>query len=164
MKINKKSQQGATMISWLMGIGLVVLIASGVVKVAPYYIEFNSVKGLMKNIAGEAGIKKAGIRQINKKISKYLNVNNLSALEDAFYNSKSSAQSGKKTKNPFTLSRLRKQNKRILTVEYDVPQPWLGNLSFLMNFKHAVVLGYPDEKVEIKNDSKERKRQKISLN
>lgn len=164
MKINKKNQQGATMISWMMGVGLAILIASAVVKVAPYYVEFNSVKGLMKNIASEAGIKKAGMRQINSKIAKYLDVNNLTALENAFYNSKPSAQPGKKTKNPFTLSRLRKQNKRILTVEYDVPQPWIGNLSFLINFKHAVVLGYPEENVEIKSDKKGTDKQKISLN
>ena len=164
MKINKrKSQRGATLISWLLAAGLVVLIASAIVKVAPYYVEFNGVKSLMKDIAGEPGMKKANMRMINSKIAKYLNINGLYALERAYENSRPGTRPDKKTKNPFTLTRLKKANKRILTVEYDVPQPWIGNLSFLINFKHAVVLGYPDEKVDIKHDLKQRKTAKLNL-
>ncbi len=165
MKINqKKYQNGATLISWLLAAGLAVLIASAIVKVAPYYVEFSSVKGMMKNIASEPNIKKANMRIINSKIEKYLNVNNLRALEQAYYNSRPGTRPDKKTKNPFTLKRLRKSNKRILTVEYDVPQPWIGNLSFLINFKHAVVLGYPNEKVDVKHNMKKRDTGKLNLN
>ncbi|HIQ15392.1 MAG TPA: DUF4845 domain-containing protein [Leucothrix sp.] len=164
MKINKrKSQRGATLISWLLAAGLGILIASAIVKVAPYYVEFNNVKGLMKTMASEPSMKKANMRMINSKIAKYLNVNGLYALEQAYNNSRPGTHPDKKTKNPFTLTRLKKANKRILTVEYDVPQPWIGNLSFLINFKHAVVLGYPDEKVDIKHDLKQRKTAKLNL-
>jgi len=164
MKINRKSQRGATLISWLLAAGLAILIASAVVKIAPYYVEFNNVKGLMKNIASEPGIKKANMRVINSKIAKYLNVNGLYALEQAYYNSRPGTRPDKKTKNPFTLKRLKKANKKILTVEYDVPQPWIGNLSFLINFRHAVVLGYPDEKVELKEKVAKRRTEKLNLN
>ncbi len=75
MKINKNKQRGATMLSWLMAAGVAVLLASAVVKVAPYYVEFNSVKGLMKSIASEPGIKNADKRQIYRKVENYLNLN-----------------------------------------------------------------------------------------
>ena len=164
MKKNRKSQRGATFISWLMAAGLVVLVASAVIKVAPYYVEFNTVQGLMKSIASEPGMKKANMRMINSKIEKFLNVNSLYALEHAYYNSKPGTRPSEKTKNPFTLTRLKKSGKRILTVKYDVPEPWIRNLWFLIKFKHAVVLGYPDEKVELKDEPRQRRAPKVNLN
>lgn len=142
MRINRKKQVGATMVAWMIGAGLGILIASAVIKVAPYYVEFNSVKGIMKNIASEPGIKNADKRQINSKIEKHLNLNNLRSLEDSFYGSRDKS-SGKK--NPFKITKLKKGNKRKkLTVEYPVKTNWVSNLSFLIDFKHSVVLGEPD--------------------
>ena len=144
MKIYRKKQRGATLISWIIVAGLGILAASAVVKVAPYYVEFNSVKGLMKNIASEPGIKNADKRQINSKIEKYLNLNNLKSLEESYYRSKGQKQ---KTKSPFTVTKLKKGEKRKkLTVEYPVKSKWIGNLSFLIDFKHSVVLGEPNNK------------------
>ncbi len=152
MKINKKKQRGATLATWLIVAGIGGVIASGIIKVAPYYMEFNSVKGLMKNIASEPSIKKANLRQINAKVEKHLNVNSLYALEKAYYKSR-----GKKSENPFKLTRLRKgDNKRVLTVRYGVTKPWIGNLSFLVNFKHSVILGEPETAIEIKDKPVER--------
>jgi len=142
MRINRKKQVGATMVAWMLGAGFGILAASAVVKVAPYYMEFNGVKGLMKDIASEPGIKNADKRQINSKIAKYLNLNNLRSLEDSFYGSRDK-KSGKK--NPFKVTKLKKGSKRQkLSVQYPVVTNWVGNLSFLINFKHSVVLGEPD--------------------
>jgi len=165
MKINKRKQAGATLVSWLIVAGLGIMAASAVVKVAPYYVEFSNVKGMMKVIAGSPGAKKANLRQINTKIEKHLTVNQLYALENAYYNSRPGANPKTKTKNPFTLKKARKGSRRILTVEYDVPQSWIGNLFFLIKFKHAVVLGEPDAVIETKIDkaSGERKKRKLNL-
>ena len=165
MKINKRKQRGATLVSWLIVASLGVIAASAIVKVGPYYVEFNSVKGMMKNIASTSGIKKANMRQINQKIEKHLTVNSLYALESAYYNSRSRTAAKNKTKNPFTLKKDKKSSRRILTVAYDVPQSWIGNLFFLIKFKHAVVLGEPDVVIETKIDKSEgeRKRSKINL-
>ena len=144
MKINRKKQAGATLVTWMIVAGFGILAASAVVKVAPYYVEFNSVKGLMKRIASEPGIKNADTRQINSKIEKYLNLNNLRSLEDSYYGSRGQ---NPKTKNPFKVTKLKKGEKRQkLTVEYPVKTKWIGNLSFLIDFKHSVVLGEPDNK------------------
>ena len=165
MKINKRKQRGATLISWLIVASLGVMVASAVVKVAPYYVEFNSVKGLMKVIAGTKGVKKANMRQLNAKIEKHLTINNLYALEHAYYNSRPGTAAKNKTKNPFTLKKEKTSSRRILTVAYDVPQSWIGNLFFLIKFKHAVVLGEPDVVIKSKIDKSdgERKGQKLNL-
>lgn len=142
MTINRQKQRGATFVSWLIVAGLGILVASAIIKTAPYYVEFNSVKSLMKNIAGEQGIKKANLRQVNRKIENYLNLNNLRSLEDSYYASK---KKGSGVKNPFKIVKLRKGNKRRkLSVEYPVKSPWIGNVSFLLDFKHSVVLGEPE--------------------
>ena len=142
MRINRRKQAGATMVAWMIGAGFAILTASAVIKVAPFYVEFNSVKGLMKNIASEPGFKNADKRQINSKIEKYLNLNNLRSLEDSYYGSKNR---GSAKKNPFEITKLKKGNKRQkLSVEYPVVTKWFANLSFLMDFKHSVILGKPD--------------------
>ena len=164
MKISKRKQRGATFISWLIVAGLGILIASAVVKVVPFYIEFNTVKGFMKNIASEPGIKRASPTQIRIKIEKHLQVNNLRGLEASFYSSGTYDQTkGKTKKKPFKIVRMKKQKLRKLTVEYAVPQPWIANLSFLIDFRHAVVLGEPDMEVAAPA-KKQIKRQKIRLN
>ncbi|MEH6455757.1 MAG: DUF4845 domain-containing protein [Cocleimonas sp.] len=142
MRLNRKKQAGATMVAWMIGAGFAILTASAVIKVAPVYMEFSSVKGMMKSIASEPGIKNADKRQVNRKIENFLNLNNLRTLEDSFYGSRDK-KSGKK--NPFKLTKLKKGNKRQkLTVEYPVVTNWFSNLSFLMDFKHSVVLGEPE--------------------
>jgi multidrug efflux pump subunit AcrB len=144
MTINRQKQRGATFVTWLIVAGLGILIASAIIKVAPYYVEFNSVKGLMVNIASEQGIKKANRRQVNSKIEKYLNLNNLRSLEDSYYASK---KKGSGVKSPFKIVKLKKGKKRRkLSVEYPVKSPWIGNISFLLDFKHSVVLGEPENK------------------
>jgi len=144
MKINRKKQRGATLVAWMLGAGFGILAASAVVKVAPYYVEFNSVKGMMKNIASEPGIQRADKRRIYAKVEKYLNLNNLRSLEDSYYGSK---QKGSGVKNPFKVSKLKKgNNRKKLSVEYEVKTNWIKNLNFLIDFKHSVVLGEPDNK------------------
>ena len=140
MKINKRKQRGATLITWMIVAGFGILSASAVIKVAPYYMEFQNVKKMMNSIAASPNVKSANLRQINSKIEKYLDVNSLYSLEKSYYASKRN----RTVTNPFTIVRLKKgNNRKKLTVKYDVPQPWIGNLSFLINFKYSVVLGEP---------------------
>lgn len=154
------------MVSWLIAAGIGILMVSAVIKVAPFYIEFNNVKGLMTEIASEPGIKRASLGRIQTKIERYLLVNNLRGLEDTYYSTGKydNSKKGKKKKSPFRLLRMKKgKSNRMLVVEYTIPEPWIGNLSFLMDFRHAVVLGEPDMEVE-PPAKKEIKRPKIKLN
>lgn len=135
MKKLQRKQKGATLVTWLIGISAAILIISAGLKVGPSYIEYNSVRTLMNNIAVEPGATKANRRELMTKVEKHLDINNLADLEKAYYSSKGSKD------NPFQIVKLKKSNKRELTVEYRVEKSWLGNVSFLIDHKYAVELG-----------------------
>ncbi|MGB1310305.1 MAG: DUF4845 domain-containing protein [Leucothrix sp.] len=137
IKHNKK-QQGATLISWMIGISVGILLISGGLKIGPHYMEFNSVKSFMNSIAAEPGIKTKNRREIMARIEKYLDINSMEDLSKAYYGGKS-GKSG--VEKPFKLVKLKKSNSRQLAVNYKVESPWLGNLAFLMDYKYQVELG-----------------------
>lgn len=139
MTLNRNKQKGATLISWLIVAGFAVMMASAVIKVAPYYVEHYNVQKMMDNIASEPNAKKMNKRQIFSKVEKHLTINSLYGLEKAFYDSQSR---GSKVDNPFSFKKLKKgKNRHKLSVKYQVPVKWIGNLSFLVNFKHSVIMG-----------------------
>ena len=138
MKTSLRAQRGATAITWMIVAAVGIMIVSAGVKVGPYYLEYNSVKGLMENIAAEPGIERASKREVLARVERYLNVNNLDSLSKAHYASK---KSGSKVDAPFRLVKLKRDNARELAVNYEVKSPWMGNLSFLMDYNYAVTLG-----------------------
>jgi hypothetical protein len=135
MKKLQRKQQGATLIPWLIGISVGILIVSAGLKVGPSYLEYNSVRSLMDSIASSPDVEKMKRRELMAKLEKHLNINNLADLEKAYYTSKGSKN------NPFQIVKLKKGNKRELTVEYQAQKSWLGNVSFLIDHKYAVELG-----------------------
>jgi len=136
MKINSTKQRGATFVTWLIVAGFGLLVASAVIKVAPYYVEDYNVQKFMETIAAEPNAEKMGKRQIFSKVEKHLNVNSLYGLEKAYYASKGKS----KASNPFTFKKTKKGDNK-LSVKYQVPVKWIGNLSFLVDFSHSVVMG-----------------------
>ena len=131
MKKTRKKQQGLTLISWMIVAAIGILIMSAGLKIGPSYIEFNSVRSMMNSIAAEPGIKTKSSKYVYSQINKYMDINGLYNL------AKISAK-----KKPFKLSLMKKgNNRKRLRVNYEVKIPWLGNISYLLNFKYAVVLG-----------------------
>lgn len=138
MKKHLKQQQGATVISWMIGIAVGILLISGGLKISPHYIEFNSVKSFMNRIAAEPGIKNRNKRDIMGRIEKHLNINSMEGLSNAYYGSKAPKSNIEK---PFKIVRLKKGHRRQLAVKYRVETPWLGNIAFLMDYAYQVELG-----------------------
>ena len=135
MKKSQQKQMGATLISWMIGISVGILIISAGLKIGPNYIEYHSVKSFMNGIAGEPGVEKKNKREIMASIERYLNINGMEGLSEAYYAGKSSKD------NPFKVVKLKKSNKRELAVQYEVKKSWLGNISFLMDYEYSVELG-----------------------
>ncbi|PID46896.1 MAG: hypothetical protein CSB47_01570 [Proteobacteria bacterium] len=142
MKNFQHKQAGATLITWMIGIAVGILIMSAGLKIGPSYLEYYSVRSFMNGIAAEHGIENKNRREIMAKVERYLNVNGMDGLSKAYYEGRR-GQSGKK--QPFNIVKLKKGNKRELTVEYEVVKPWLGNISFLLSHKYAVELGTPNK-------------------
>lgn len=134
MKLNTTKQRGATFVTWLIVAGFGLMVASAVIKVAPYYVEHYNVQKFMNTIAAEPNARKMGKRQIFSKVEKHLDINSLYGLEKAYYAGKG------KSSNPFTFKKTKKGGNK-LSVKYQVPVKWIGNLSFLIDFKHSVVMG-----------------------
>jgi hypothetical protein len=135
MKKSQQKQMGATLISWMIGISVGILIISAGLKIGPNYIEYHSVKSFMNGIASEPGVEKKNKREIMASIERYLNINGMEGLSKAYYAGKSSKD------NPFKVVKLKKSNKRELAVQYEVKKSWLGNISFLMDYEYSVELG-----------------------
>ncbi|HIO92369.1 MAG TPA: DUF4845 domain-containing protein [Leucothrix mucor] len=130
MKASRRKQKGLTLISWMIVAALGILMMSAVIKVGPSYIEFNSVRSMMDSIAAEPGIKTKSSKYVYGQINKYLNINGLYTLEKMA------------KKKPFKLSLMKKgNNRKRLRVNYEVRTPWIGNISYLLDFKYAVILG-----------------------
>ena len=88
MKRHNKKQQGATLISWMIGIAVGILLVSGGLKIGPHYLEHNSVRSFMNGIASEPGIKTKNKREIMSRVEKYLNINSMEGISKAYYGSK----------------------------------------------------------------------------
>lgn len=138
MKKQLKKQQGATVIAWMIGISVGILLVSGGLKLFPHYMEFNSVKGFMNSIAKEPGVKTKNKREIMARIEKYLNINSMEGLSKTYYGAKGGKPGIEK---PFKIIKLKKGNKRQLAVKYKIETPWLGNVAFLMDYEYIVELG-----------------------
>ncbi|MCK5903329.1 MAG: DUF4845 domain-containing protein [Cocleimonas sp.] len=118
-------------LSWMVVIALSILVFSAAVKIGPKYLEYNGVRSMMDNIAMEPEIKQQSATYVYKKLDKYMDINGMADLQRI-------AQK----KRPFKLSLMKKgNNRKRLSVQYEVRVPWVGNLSYLIDFKYAVILG-----------------------
>jgi hypothetical protein len=125
MNINKNKQKGATFITWMMVAAIGILIFSAALKVGPSYLEYNSVRSMMNSIAAEPGIKGKSKRYVYGQVNKYININSMYSVEKAMAKQK-----------VFKVSPLRKGNGKRLTAHYEVRKHWLGNLSYVLDFKY----------------------------
>ncbi|HFC92414.1 MAG TPA: DUF4845 domain-containing protein [Leucothrix mucor] len=130
MKTNKNKQKGATFITWMIVAAIGILIFSAGLKVGPSYLEYNAVRSMMDSIAAEPGIKGKNKRYVYAQLNKYININSMYSVEEAMAKQK-----------VFKVSPLRKGNGKRLTAHYEVRRHWLGNLSYLIDFKYSVILG-----------------------
>ena len=121
----RKSQRGASFLSWISIAGVVIFGFVTVVKLAPVYMEFEAVKSMVEDIAADPAISANNTQAVRSKISDYLNVNGLYTIEPGY----------------FSLVTLpEKKNRKALQVEYEVRKPWLANIDFLLTFKHVAEL------------------------
>lgn len=120
-----KKQRGATFWSVLATASMAVFILVTGVKIAPAFIEFNSVKDVVEDIAADTVTVKKGRVAIMRKVEDYLNINSLYTIQKDYF----SIQPVDGKKNVFAL-----------TVEYEVRKPWLANIDFLIDFNHAAEL------------------------
>lgn len=125
--MNKKQQKGATFISWMLGSAIFIFLAITGVKLAPVYIEYQTIKGMVDELAADPDTKRASKRMFSSSLDKRLNINSL----DRQLSSKN-----------FELRKIKgSKNAREIAVNYEVRKPWFANLDFIASFNYVKEIG-----------------------
>jgi len=111
-----KNQQGATVVGMLF---IAALVGSGLVlaaKMVPAYVEFMSVKKILKSMATSGDLKAMSPKEIQDSFSKRADIDDI------------------KNVNPEDLTVSREGNQSVVSVEYAVKVPVVANISVYMDF------------------------------
>ena len=118
MKNSIKNQKGLTMISWV--VVVVFLLFQGVIalNVIPVYITDSSVKKIMEKLPNDLTAREATTKELKLLIMKRLNINSIYTVKPANIKIKKS------------------RNEKIVTIEYEPRGKLIGNLEYIVSFKH----------------------------
>ena len=111
-------QRGLTMISWL--IVIVFLLFQGVIamNVIPVYLTDSSVKKIMESLPSDAAARDAGTKQLKGLVAKRLSINSIYTIK------------------PEHIQVKKGQAENIVTIEYEPRGKLIGNLEYIVSFKH----------------------------
>ena len=111
-------QQGMSFLGLVIILAAVLSVVLAGIKVVPAYIEFMSVKKVMKKIANEPNLKDMTKKEIADEFDRGANIDYITVV------------TGKDIE--FSAD---ENGKPVATIEYQVVKPLVGNLSALMDFK-----------------------------
>ncbi|MBL4711025.1 MAG: DUF4845 domain-containing protein [Gammaproteobacteria bacterium] len=113
-----KRQKGLTLISWM--VVIVFLLFQGVIamNIIPVYLADSSVKKIMELLPNDSKAKEATTKNLKALVAKRLRINSI-------YSIKSENIMIKKGKN-----------EKIVTIEYEPRGKLIGNLEYIVSFKH----------------------------
>lgn len=114
----KKQQQGLTMISWI--VVIVFLLFQGVIamNVIPVYLTDSSVKSIMQELPNDPNARDTQATQLKALVAKRLNINSIYSIK------------------PEHIKVVKGRNENIVTIEYEPRGKLVGNLEYIVSFKH----------------------------
>ncbi len=114
----RSGQRGLTMISWL--VVIVFLLFQGVIamNVIPVYMTDSSVKNIMERLPNDAAARDAASNQLKALVAKRLSMNSVYTVK---------AEHIKVKKG---------RGENIVTIEYEPRGKLIGNLEYIVSFKH----------------------------
>ena len=112
------NQKGATLISWIALLALVLFNAIIAMNVVPVYMTDHSVKSLMAGLETDSELKGATPKKIKETVVKRLRINNI-------YDIKKDQITLKKSKNDY-----------LVIIEYEPRGKLVANLEYIVHFKH----------------------------
>ena len=120
-----KRQNGMTMLSWLVVLGILVFFILIGIKMIPTYLENYSIKQVLETMEGDRKVRKMTAREMKKSFVKRLKINSVYEFD---------RNSIKITKEKFGTR---------FAVNYEVRKPVAGNVSILMVFSDAALIPPP---------------------
>ena len=111
-------QRGLTMISWV--VVIVFLLFQGVIalNVIPVYVNDSSVKSIVKNLPNDIKARGSSSKELKGLIIKRLSMNNVYAVKSGNIKVKKG------------------RGENIVTIEYEPRGKLIGNLEYIVSFKH----------------------------
>jgi hypothetical protein len=113
-----KKQKGLTLISWIAILAVVLFNAIIAMNVVPVYINDHSVKSLMENLGSDSSLRGATPKKLKDAITKRLRVNNVYSVNKDHITIKATS------------------NHYLVTIEYEPRGRLIGNLDYIVTFKH----------------------------
>ncbi len=123
---NLKYQRGLTGIAWMIVIALIMFFAYVAILLLPIYLENNSVKSVIGDLA-DGDDKFTTATQLRKIINRRLDINMATSVSSS----------------DITISR--DANIFVVTIDYEVREPFLGNIDLLFTFNSEVEVPADDE-------------------
>jgi hypothetical protein len=80
MSTARKTQRGMGMLGMIVVVGLIAFFATLLVKLGPAYASYWTVKSIMDDVAATPGVAAGGKHEIVSRISKQMDVNDVSAV------------------------------------------------------------------------------------
>lgn len=127
-KIMNKSitrQRGLTLISWV--VVIVFLLFQGVIamNVLPVYMTDKSVKNIMENLPNDPNARKTPMTGLRALVAKRLSMNSIYTIKPEFIKVKKG------------------RGENIVTIEYEPRGKLIGNLEYIVHFKHEARIKGP---------------------
>jgi hypothetical protein len=116
-----RQQEGLTFVSLLLVLAVVGFFAYIGIKLTPVYLENFSVSSSLKSLEEEES-QGLAVGELRSRLLKRLEINNVSHVTEDNIRIRSEA------------------NSKTVTVQYEVQQPFYGNISLLISFEDSVTL------------------------
>ena len=111
-------QRGLTMISWIVVIIFLLFQAVIAMNVIPVYITDSSVKNIMQGLPTDINARDASTKELKGVVSKKLSINNVYSVK------------------PEHIKVKKGRGENIVTIEYEPRGKLIGNLEYIVHFKH----------------------------
>lgn len=110
------NQQGMSLVSWLIVLSMLGFIGLFVLRLAPLYFDYYTIKDVVEDVAGEIHNDSVSKIQVWKKLSKRLNVNYIDYITSD------------------DLSMIRDKTGTHITLDYKKMEHFMGNIDLVVNF------------------------------
>ena len=114
--IDRRQQRGVTLVGMVLWGVVIVFVALVAMKLVPAYTEFITIKKILVDIGGEAGLKNMSNAEIRDRFARRAMVDNISTV------------------TPADLRISREEGKTVVSVEYTFRTPLVANVSLLADF------------------------------
>jgi hypothetical protein len=118
-QLNLKKQRGATFLGMVIVAGAIIFLAMIAMKMAPAYIEFMSVKKVLKAMGNDPALNSMSTKEVRQSFEKRQSIDDIKSV----------------TKDDIVVNK-NESGTNVVTADYQVKTPLFANVTVLLDF-HA---------------------------